>query len=765
MASSADDIGVRAAGQGRDWRDVLARLRPNRESRKGRRRRFNRKRVLQVLAALLVFLFVIAVVPPFRRAAAFVVSKVILTVASPWAPSVGNFDDLAQSSRILAADGTELTRLDGAQRREPIKLADLPPHVPKAVLAAEDATFYSHDGVEPTAIVRAVVRTAQGDKQGGSTITQQLAKINYTNSERTFLRKLRELQYATQIEKKFTKDELLERYLNQVYFGDGAYGIDAAAQVFFGVGAAQLTPAQAATLAGKIKSPERLDPRTDPTRVLSRRDQVLRNMNRHGWLAQPDLEAALASPIELVVQAPTDSTQAVAPHFIEYVKREASKIDALGGSPESRGHQLFTGGYTIETTLDPKMYDAAVATVRGTLGGPVDPATAIVSVQPGDGAIRMLFGGLTFDRKFDVASQGRRQPGSSFKPYVYLAAIRDGISPRSVLPANSPMTLNYRGGNFTVNNYEGEGGGESDLENAMAESINVVFSQLALEVGLDNVVSTAEASGIPKDIVKADRNNPALALGGMTKGVTPLEQAAAYAVFAAKGVYAEPYSITTIKDRDGNVVYSHQPNTKQVFGAKEVGVLNTALLGVVERGTARAAQIGRPMAGKTGTTQNYGDAWFVGFVPQLSTAVWVGDPDKITPMTNVHGIRVSGGSFPARMFSSYMMQAVAQIPILPIDTATPEELGLRILNEPPPTIPMPPSTDTTLPTTTSTSTTSSTMPTTTSTTARMPTTTTTQKKATTTTSSTTTTTQPGSSEEAGSTTDTTVSSGRSKPSG
>lgn len=716
-----------------------------------------------MLAALFLVLLLVAFVPPLRKAAALGLSKVILFMASPWAPGIGNFDDLPQSSRILAADGSELTRLDAGERREPVKLAQLPPHVAKAVLAAEDNTFYSHSGIEPTAVVRAVVRTAKGQTQGGSTITQQLAKINYTNSERTFLRKLRELQYASRLEDKFTKDELLERYLNQVYFGDGAYGISAAAQVFFGVMPEQLTPAQAAVLAGKIKSPEGLDPRTDPARVQARRDQVLRNMNKHGWLAQPSLDEALATPLVVLPEALPDAAaaQTIAPHFVEYVKREAAKLDALGGSPESRGHQLFTGGYTIETTLDPKLYEQAASTVRGTLSGPADPATAIVSVEPGDGAIRMLFGGLNFDRKFDVASQGRRQPGSSFKPYVYLAAIRDGISPRTMLPTNSPMTLDYRGGSFTVNNYEGEGTGQADLETAMAESINVVFSQLALQVGLDNVVNTAHASGIPQDIAKADRNNPAVALGGMTKGVTPLEQAAAYATFAAKGVYAEPYSIRTIKDRDGNVVYSSQPKTKQAFGAKEVGVLNASLLGVVERGTARAAAIGRPVAGKTGTTQNYGDAWFVGFVPQLATAVWVGYPDKVTPMTNVHGIRVSGGSFPARMWSSYMMQAVADMPIKQIDTATPEELNLRILNEVPPTLPPPPTTDTTLPTTT-TSSSSTTSSSTTSTTQSS--TTTTQKKATTTTSSTTSTTQPPEqSAGSGETTDTTVA--RSKPNG
>ncbi|MDQ1438884.1 MAG: penicillin-binding protein [Acidimicrobiaceae bacterium] len=663
----------------------------------------------QIALAAVALLAVIAVVPPFRRAAALGLSKVVLAAASPWAPSIGNFDDLPTASRIVAADGTELARLDGAQRREPVSIKQLPPHVPQAVLAAEDGNFYHHGGVDPQAVLRAVVRSAEGRTQGGSTITQQLAKINYTNSQRTILRKLRELQYAVRLEKKYTKDQLLERYLNQVYFGDGAYGIAAAAKTFFGVEPEQLTPAQAAMLAGKIRSPEGLDPRTKPEAMIARRNSVLANMRRHHWLTPDQAAQAEAEPMALAAN-PTDAAAAAAraPHFVEYVKREAATIDALGGSAESRGHQLFTGGYTVETTLEPALYDEAADAVRSTLSGPADPATAMVTVQPGDGAIRMLFGGLTFDRKFDVASQGRRQPGSSFKPYVYLAAIRHGISPRTTFDSSSPKTLPYKGGSFTVNNYEGEGSGPSDIDNAMTHSINVVFSQLALATGLDNVVRTAESAGIPEEVLAKDGDNPAMALGGLTKGLTPLEQAAAYATFAAKGVYASPYSITRIKDRTGRVVYTHSPKTRQAFDPNEVGVLNNALMQVVKAGTGRAADIGRPVAGKTGTTQNYGDAWFVGFVPQLATAVWVGYPDKIVPMTSVHGVKVAGGTFPARMWAAYMVRAVESLPVKQIDTATPESLSLHVLNEAPPTLP-PPSTTPLDSTTSSSSTTSSTV--------------------------------------------------------
>ncbi|HVF73841.1 MAG TPA: transglycosylase domain-containing protein [Acidimicrobiales bacterium] len=686
---------------------------------------------LRVLLAVLAVFVLVAVVPPLRNAAAMVVSKVILAVASPWAPSIGNFDDLPQGTKVLAADGSVLAELNGTQRREPVKLDALPDHVPQAVLAAEDADFYEHGGVDPGAVVRAAIRTAQGRTQGGSTITQQLAKINYTNSERTGFRKLREVQYAVRLEKKYSKDELLERYLNQVYFGDGAYGIAAAADTFFGVPPEQLTPAQAATLAGKIKSPEGLDPHDSPQEVAARRDTVLKAMEEHGWLDDAGLEQALATPLAVMPERPTVDAVARAPHFVEYVKREAAGIEALGGSPEGRGSQLVNGGYTIETTLDPVAFDAATQAVQSNLAGPTDPATAVVTVKPGDGAITTLFGGLNFQRKFDVASQGRRQPGSAFKPFVYLASLRDGIDPRSTLESGGPIELEYRGERYPVDNYtEGKGGGPMTIDEAMVHSVNVIFAQLILEAGPPNVARTAESVGIP-DV----NEDPAIALGGLRKGATPLEMAAAYATFTAKGVYAEPYAITRIRNRHGDVVYTSEPKTKQVFDRKEVGVLNTALLQVVERGTATAARIGRPLAGKTGTTQNYHDAWFVGYVPQLSTAVWVGNPDKQEPMLDVHGQRVSGGSFPARIFAQYMRTAVAALPVEQIDTAPPESLSLKLLNEPPPP---------TLPTTTSSSSTTSSSTTSSSTTSTTvvapPSTTTTTKKNTTTTSTSTSTT-------------------------
>ncbi|MDQ4089040.1 MAG: penicillin-binding protein, partial [Actinomycetota bacterium] len=516
----------------------------------------------------------VAAVAPLRRAVANVTSKAILVVASPLAPNIQGFEDLPDASRVVARDGADVGLL-GNEQREPVRLTQLPDHVTRAVLAAEDADFYAHSGVDPNAVFRAMINSARGQTQGGSTITQQLAKLNYVGSDRTFFRKFKEVLYASKLEGKYSKDQLLERYINQVYFGEGAYGIALASQAFFGAPPEKLTPGQAATLAGKIRSPNGLDPWKDPTTVQSRRDQVLRNMAKHRWLGGAELEAALASPLgvgprkggERGVGAATK-----APDFVAFVGREAAGISALGSTADARRKQAFTGGYTIETTVDLKATEAAVESTRAVLGAAGDPTTAIVSVEPGNGAIRVLFGGLDPNLEFDPASQGRRQPGSSFKPYVYLAMLKAGIDPRSSFDSSSPQTLRCAGAPWTVNNFEGEGRGSIDVDDAMTRSVNVVFAQLMAKVGPGAVADVVQKAGIPKERVTP--TECAMALGGLREGVSPLEQATGFATFAAKGVAAEPYAIVRIKDRRGNVVYERKPKTNQAFRDKEAGVVN-----------------------------------------------------------------------------------------------------------------------------------------------------------------------------------------------
>jgi penicillin-binding protein 1A len=640
------------------------------------------------VVAVVVLLVAVA---PLRRAVSFGASRLILWAASPITPFVPDFHRFPDTTKVLASDGSELAALSGDDgRRQVIGLDAIPQPVRHAVLAAEDADFYHHSGTNPLAIVRAVVSSALGHSQGGSTITQQLAKLNYTGSSRTVFRKAREVFYASALEERYSKDDLLERYLNQVYFGEGAYGISAAAHEFFGVDPAQLTPAQAATLAGKIRSPSGLDPRTDPGAVLKRRDQVLRAMAGHGWLARPDLDAALADPMVLAPPQPPGVSRA--PHFIDYVKREAAGLDELGPDPDTRRTKLLTGGYTIETTLDPKLFDATTAAVTAKLGEPGDPITAVASVVPGDGAVDNLFGGLDYlTTQFGYADRGLRQPGSSFKPFVYLAALRDGIDPRSVFDGTSGRVIPCYGSK-PVRNYAGEDyGGAIDVDSALARSVNVVFVDLGCHAGVRDVVRAATDAGMPDDATEAQG---AVFLGGLDRGVSPLTMAAAYATFASGGIYAEPYGIKTIRDSRGEVVYTHNRSTRRAFTADQAGVLNHALQRVVGEGTGRAAALGRPVAGKTGTTEDNVDAWFVGYVPQVATAVWVGyDPAR--PMTSVHDRTVTGGSFPAAIFGDLMRTGLTDVPVRPLPVASPDALHLHRLGDLPPppplaAVPLPP---------------------------------------------------------------------------
>lgn len=600
---------------------------------------------------------------------------------APLVPSIKGFNELPQSSTVVATDGSQLGTVSGGAI-DPVKLAALPDEVKHAALAAEDQNFYGHGGIDPGAAFRAVVKNLTGHHEGGSTITQQLAKINYAGSRHTVFRKLREALYALKLEQKYTKNELLERYLNQVYFGDGAYGIGAAARTTFNVEPAALTPAQAALITGRIRGPASRSPRTHLKLATARRNVVLGIMHKRHWLTDAQYRDAVATPVAVVPKSAAN-TSAKAPHFVAFVRREASRLDELGGTPESRAHQLVAGGLRIETTLDPKVFDAATAAVRAQLGAPGDPSAAVVSVVPGDGAIRSLFGGLDAAQNFDVSSQGHRQTGSSFKPFVYLAALRAKIDPRSVFDGTSPKTLSYKGQTYTVDNFEGESTGPITVDDALIHSVNTVFAQLVLQqgVGPANVVQAATDAGINGDELTRDRDRPSVALGGLTRGVSPLEMASAYATFAAKGVHADPYSIVRIRNRTGRVLYEHHTRTAQVIDPQLVGVLNNALIGVVQQGTGTGAQVpGWVVGGKTGTTQNFGDAWFIGITPPLATSVWVGHPDRIVPMTNVHGRRVNGGSYPASIFAATMKAALAGLTPQPLFTASPDNLGLTMVN-------------------------------------------------------------------------------------
>ncbi len=629
----------------------------------------------RLLAIFLTALLAIVAIPPLRRAVSLAVGDVMLFVAAPFAPKIADFNQLPTSTRLTAADGSVIGDIGpgGLKDTKPVALSTIPVRVREAVMAAEDKDFYHHGGVDPAAILRAGFETLHGHSEGGSTITQQLAKINYTAGEHTVFRKIREVLYASRLERNYTKNQLLERYLNQVYFGDGAYGIAAASQSYFGVTPDKLSVAQGAVLAGKIRAPEILDPRTNAKPMLARRNQVLGNMKKQGWLDAAAYQVAVNEP--MTAQPRPAASSGMAPHFVAYVEREARTLNALGGSPQTRGAQLFTGGYRIQTTLDPKVFNATVASVQAHLGAAGDPTTAVATVKPGDGAIRSLFGGLDFaTTQFDMSSRGGRQAGSSFKPFVYLAALRAKIDPRSTFDGTSGQVIPCYGSKKVDNYADEDGSGKMTVDDALVHSINVVFVDLGCQVGPKAVVQAATDDGIPKSATTAQG---AVFLGGLDgDGVNALEMASAFATFAADGIYAAPYAITRIVDRKGHVIYQHKASTHRAFSADEVGVLNTPLQGVVKRGTGTAANIGRPVAGKTGTTQDNVDAWFDGYTPDLATSVWTGYPTP-KPMRHVHGRAVTGGSFPAQIFSDVMRAGEKGLPVRQLHTMSPDALGLH----------------------------------------------------------------------------------------
>jgi penicillin-binding protein 1A len=664
-----------------------------------------RHRVRSALVLAVFLLLVIAVVAPLRRGATIVLSKVILVATAPFAPDVSGLDTFPQGSRVIAADGSDMGIIE-QEHRQPVTLDQLPPYVPKAILAAEDADFYSHDGVNPGAIVRAAFNMASGSgTQGGSTITQQLAKLNYTAGDRTLARKLKEVLYSSKLEQTYTKDQLLQRYLNQVYLGDGAYGIEAAAQRTYGIPAAKLTPEQAAAMAVRIRSPERLSPRKDPEGVRTRRDAVLDRMADKGWLPKPEADTAKAVPVG-AIPLPADAKRGVN-HIFDLVVKEGSTLQVLGRTPEERAARLYSGGMTIQLTIDPKAQHAAADAVAKVLPAPESPTAALASVEPGDGAIRALIGNSK-GQPFDVAVDGRRQPGSSFKPLTYIAAIENGIDPDTPFESKTPQSFKYQGTDYTVNNAEPGNGGMMTMNDGLVESVNVVYAQVVLRAGPDKVVDVAKRLGYSEPMAP----DPAIALGGLKTGVSPLEEAAAYASFANRGEYAAPYVISKLHDDKHRLVYVHEKKTHEAISRERAGVLNAVMQRVVTEGTGKAAKIGRPVAGKTGTTNDSVDAWFVGYTPQLSTAVWIGHPEGAVPMTDARGRGVFGGGPPAQIFAAMMTAALDGTKPLPLETATKEQIGFgqpapaQAVAPPPP----PAGADTTLPLATLPPTTATTQP-------------------------------------------------------
>ncbi|MCA1840509.1 MAG: transglycosylase domain-containing protein [Actinomycetota bacterium] len=547
---------------------------------------------------------------------------------------------LPERSRILARDGTEIAVLYNDVNRKVVRLDQIAPIMAKAVVAVEDKRFYEHPGVDLRGTLRALATDVDAGsvKQGGSTITQQFVRNAYLTNSRTLTRKIKEIGMAIAIEQTHTKSEILEAYLNTAYFGEGTYGVEAAAESYFGVPASQLEPHQAALLVSLLRSPNGFSPNLDPKGATIRRDRVLDRLKEAGLIDRSDLDRAKASPLGLVPR----KTEVVkmAPHFIELVKRTLLSDARLGATQKQRYETLFTGGLTIQTSLDPALQDVAEKAGAELPRGV--PESAIVVMDQHTGEILAYRGGGDFATlKFDLISQGHRQPGSAFKTMSLVTALKQGYSPDLQLPGPGSCSFRLnRWETWNVDNYGGSGYGTLPLKEATAKSVNCAYANL-----ITGYLQPADVVSTAKDLGIASPLDPyySIALGGLRIGVTPLELTRSYATIAADGRRPEVRAILDVTDRNGKLLLVNRPSSKEVLDPNVARMTTKILEGVVDHGTATRARFGWPAAGKTGTTQSNADAWFVGFTPRLVATVWVGHPEAQIQMRNVTGGTVCAG--------------------------------------------------------------------------------------------------------------------------
>jgi len=571
----------------------------------------------------------------------------------------------ASSSQVLAADGSLLATLHAEQNRDPVPLAQISPLLQTAVVATEDARFFEHDGVDPRSIVRALVHDSQQGSlsEGGSTITQQYVRTVLLDQKKTVSRKLREAVLAVQIERKLSKKQILERYLNAVYFGNGAYGAQAASRLYFGKDAKDLDLAQAALLAGLLQAPERDNPYKAPAAALARRAHVLDRVEKLQREPEPMIAAARAEPLQLVPLAPEQRYPAG--HFVERVKSVILNDPAFGDTAEARRQALLEGGLRIYTTLDPKLQSDAEQAIGDVISRPAtDPSAALVSIDPTNGYVRAYVGGRDFfastpAAQFDLASQGERQSGSAFKPFVLAAALEAGVPLSRTYsgPAQLTIPLPAPQQPWVVHNFENQGFGRLNLVDATVESVNTVYAQLIEDIGPRRAVDLAHQMGVTAPLQAV----PSAVLG--TNDVSALDMASAYATFAADGVHTDPVFVTKVTDRNGKVLYEAPAQHRRVLPSSISREVTSVLQQVVDRGTGVKARIGRPVAGKTGTTDGNADAWFVGYTPELATSVWVGFPQSRTPMMPpTTRVTVTGGTWPAQIWQLFQSTALASTP-------------------------------------------------------------------------------------------------------
>lgn len=565
-------------------------------------------------------------------------------------PEVGNNMRPAVSSQVFDSQGKLITTLHSDQNRLPIDINKVPKNLQNAFIAAEDNRFYDHIGVDPIGILRAVVTnlTNRGIAQGGSTITQQLAKNAFLSQDQTLKRKIQEAILALELERKYSKKEILEMYMNQIYFGRGAYGIQTAAHTYFGKDVGDLTLAECAMIAGLPKSPNYYS--SSVNEATARKNVVVGQMEKYGYITPSQAEEAKKSSLDIKQKSTSNTTDETA-YFIDYVTQEIAQ--------KYGDDALYKDGLKIYTTLDTDKQHAAVQAMRHLPEthtdnqGLTQPQGAIISIDPKTGHILAMVGGRGQD-SFNRASMAVRQSGSAFKPFVYMTAMEHDMTPDTIM---EDKKVEY--GGWSPHNADNTYQGRMPLWKALALSVNTVAVQLADKVGPSNVIANAKKLGITtlvEDGSPNDDNLASVALGGLTKGVTPLEMAAAYGAFANKGVYIKPTAIVKILDRNGNVLEDNSSDVQktQVMSEKTAYEMTSMLEGVIARGTGTAASIGRPAAGKTGTTDDNHDAWFIGYTPDIVTAVWIGDDTGSQSLGEIYGSTV-----PAQIWHDYMASAVS----------------------------------------------------------------------------------------------------------
>lgn len=560
-------------------------------------------------------------------------------------PQTNNLDSLqlVSATQVFDINGQLISKLF-EQNRIVVSINSMSPYIPQAIVANEDTRFYSHIGIDPIGIMRAIwanIRSG-GIAEGGSTVTQQLAREMFLTQEQTFTRKIKEALLAIIIERKFSKQEILQAYLNQVYFGEGAYGVEAAAQVYFGKHASELTLGQSAMIAGLARGPNLYSPYADMKAALSRRSVVLAGMVKEGYITQNSADLAQAEPIVL---AGKKKRTVQASYFIDYVANEL--VGRYGAN------RVYKGGLKVYTTMDIKVQQAAEAALGDYQG-------AVLVLDPRNGYIKAMVGGRNYqESQVNRVTADIRQPGSAFKPFVYATALNKGLTANALI-IDEPINI----AGYSPQNYDNKFRGAITMKKALRWSVNTASVKLAQQVDMTDVLSLTKSMGI--STLTPQDDNLAAALGGLTQGVSLIELTTAYTAFANSGILSRPVGIIKVLDENNQVLEEVQIKQQSVLRPETAYIMTDMMMGVLEDGTGTAANIGRPAAGKTGTTDNYETAWFIGYTPELLAGIYVGNDDRIP--VGISGSQVAG--FWGKMMSTALANTFPQSFAVPPNIVT-----------------------------------------------------------------------------------------------